>query len=361
MKDYYKILGVPRDASQEEIKKAYRRLAHKYHPDKGGDEKKFKEINEAYQILGDPKKRAQYDRFGRVFEGASQQRYEGNYDFSSFWEVFKKEGFGFETIDFEDIFEEFFGFGKKRKKDVNRGRDLEIEMKINLEDVFYGLKDKIKLKKFILCPRCKGSGGEPGTRIKECFTCRGTGEVQQIKKTIFGTFTRYVTCPQCQGEGKIPEVPCNVCKGEGRIWGEEEIEIFIPPGVDTAQTIKIDHKGEAGRKGAPAGDLYIKIFVKPHPIFKRKGDDLYTQVVIPFSVAALGGEVEIPTLEGKKIFLKIPQGTPPKKVFRISKKGLPHFSGWGRGDLYVEVTVKVPKKLTKKQRELLKQLKEEGL
>ena len=358
MKDYYKILGVPRNASQEEIKKAYRRLAHKYHPDKGGDEKKFKEINEAYQVLSNPEKRAQYDRFGESFEFGK----EGS-GFSSgfFWKDFQ-ENFGFDSIDLEEIFEDFFSFGReKRKKEINRGRDIELEVKINLEDTLKGIKKRITLEKFVKCPRCQGKGAEPGSSLKECFSCRGQGEVQQIKRTIFGTFTRYIRCPECGGEGRIPEHPCNVCRGEGRIKGEESIEVFIPAGVDSGQVIKITGKGEAGRRGGRAGDLYIRVFVRPHSLFERKGDDLYIDIPISFSQAVLGDEVEVPTPERKKILLKVPQGTQSGKVLRISNKGIPHFSGFGRGDLYVKLIVKTPKRLNKEQRKLLERLRKEGL
>jgi len=367
MKDYYNILGLSKGASQDEIKKAYRKLAHKYHPDKGGDEKKFKEINEAYQVLGNKEKRSQYDKFGRTFEEGGSQP---GFDFGKGFDVGK--GFGFDQVDFGDIFEDFFGFGRRtRRRNINRGRDIEIELKINLGDALKGIKKNITLSKFVVCPRCQGSGAEPNSKVRECPTCRGTGEVQQIKKTIFGTFTRYIPCPECGGEGKIPEHPCNVCKGEGRIKGEENIEIFVPAGIDSGQTIRISGKGEAGRRGEKSGDLYVKIFVRPNPVFERKGDDLYTQVAIPFSRACLGGEIEVLTLEKKKILLKIPQGTQSGKVFRISGKGIPHFSGWaiargarpfrGRGNLYVKLNIETPKRLTKKQEELLKRLKDEGL
>ena len=360
MKDYYKILGVSRKASPEEIKKAYYRLAHKYHPDKGGDEEKFKEINEAYQVLSDEKKRAQYDKFGRVFEGAGSQP---GFDFQWSWgrpDIDFEADFG--EFDLEDMLEEIFGFASpRRKKDFKRGKDIKIEMEINLEDTLKGKKKIIILKKLITCPRCQGTGAEPNTKVKECFSCRGTGRVQEIRKTFFGTFTRYIICPECNGEGYKPEKPCNVCHGEGRIKGEEEIEVSIPPGVDTNQVIKIEGKGSAGRKGGKAGDLYVRILVKKHPIFERKGDDLYISVPISFSQAALGGEIEIPTLEGKKILLKVPAGTESGKILRISKKGIPHFSGYGRGNLYVKLIVKTPKKLTKKQKELLEKLREEGI
>ncbi|MDI6591403.1 MAG: molecular chaperone DnaJ [Patescibacteria group bacterium] len=356
MKDYYQILGVSKDASSEEIKKAYYKLAHKYHPDRGGDEKKFKEINEAYQVLSDKEKRAQYDKFGRVFEGA-----EPGFDFSWAWGR-PGEEFDFDFGDLGEMVEEIFGFGApRRKRDLKKGKDIEIDLEIPLEDTLKGKEKEITLAKYVLCSRCQGTGAEPGTPINECFSCRGTGEVQQIKKTFFGSFTRYTTCPECGGEGYRPEKPCNVCKGEGRVRGEERIKIFIPAGVDTNQVIKIDGKGEAGRKGGRSGDLYVRIFVKPHSIFKRKGDDLYILAPISFSRAALGDEIEIPTLEGKKILLKVPAGTQSGKILRISGKGIPHFSGYGRGNLYVELIIKTPKKLTKKQKELLEKLKLEGI
>lgn len=356
MKDYYQILGVSRGASQEEIKKAYYKLAHKYHPDKGGDEKKFKEINEAYQVLSDKEKRAQYDKFGRVFEGA-----EPGFDFQWAW---GRPGMDFE-FDFEDLgemMEEMFGFGMpRRKKDLKRGKDIEIDIEIPLEETLRGREKVVTLYKYITCSRCQGTGAEPGTKISECFSCRGSGEVQQIKKTFFGSFTRYTICPECGGEGYRPEKPCNVCQGEGRIKGDEDIKIWIPAGVDTNQVIKVERKGDAGRKGGKAGDLYVRVFVKKHPVFERKGDDLYVSIPISFTQAVLGDEIEVPTLEGKTILLKVPSGTESGKILRISGKGVPHFSGYGRGNLYVELIVKTPKKLTKKQKELLEKLKEEGI
>lgn len=359
MKDYYEILGVPRDASQEEIKKAYYRLAHKYHPDKGGDEKRFKEINEAYKVLSDKEKRAQYDKYGRVFEGTGG--FEDKPPFSWAWQ---KPGidFDFEFLDLEDILDEFFGWGHfSKKKDLRRGKDIKIDIEISLKDCLKGVKKLINLKKYVVCQRCEGTGAEPGSGVKECFSCRGTGRVQQIKRTFFGSFTKYIICPECGGEGYKIEKPCIVCKGEGRVLGSEDILINIPAGVDKNQVIKLSGKGSAGRKKGKSGDLYVKILVKEHPIFKRKGDDLYILKPISFSQAALGDEVEIPTLEGKKILLKVPPGTESGKILRISGKGIPHFRKRGRGNLYVELVVKTPKKLTKKQKELLKKLKEEGI
>lgn len=362
-KDYYQILGISHNASPEEVRKAYRKLAHKHHPDKGGDEKKFKEIAEAYQILSDKEKRAQYDRFGRVFEGGAG--FEPGFDFGfsrgkfgeDFEEIFRSD-FG----DLGELMEEIFGFGQpQRKKDLKKGKDIEVEIEIPLEDTLKGKEKEITLAKMTFCSRCQGSGAEPGTSISECFSCRGTGGVQQIKKTFFGSFTRYIICPECGGEGYRPEKPCNVCKGEGRVRGTEDIKIFIPAGVDINQVIKVEGKGEAGRKGGKPGDLYARIFVKKHPIFKRKGDDLYLKIPISFSQAALGDEVEITILEDKKVLLKVPTGTESGKILRISNKGIPHFSGYGKGDMYVELVVKTPKRLTKKQKELLEKLKAEGI
>lgn len=358
MKDYYQILGISKNASPEEIKKAYYKLAHKYHPDKGtGDEKKFKEINEAYQVLSDKEKRAQYDRFGRVFEGAPG--FEPGFDFQWSW---GRPNIEFDFEDLGEMVEEMFGFGvPRRRKDLKKGKDIEIDIEIPLTATLKGEEKLVTLYKYITCSRCQGTGAEPGTKIIECFSCRGTGEVQQIKKTFFGSFTRYTTCPECGGEGAHPEKSCNVCRAEGRVKDKEDIKIWIPAGVDTNQVIKVGGKGEAGKKGGKPGDLYVRIFVKKHQIFARKGDDLYIEVPISFSQAALGDEIEIPTLEGKKILLTVPPGTESGKILKISGKGIPHFSGYGRGNLYVELLVKTPKKLTKKQKELLEKLKEEGI
>ncbi len=370
MADYYQILGISRNATKDEIKKAYRKLAHKYHPDRGGNEKKFKEINEAYQILSNTDKKAQYDRFGRVFEGqqgAGGAGFEGfgfaqggqGFDFEAMRDKF---GEGFEFSDLGDMFGEIFGFGREaRKVHLKQGKDIELTIEIPLEIVLKQQKKVISLYKMVVCSRCNGSGAEPGTKVKECFSCRGTGQVQQIKRTIFGSITHSVICPECRGEGTRPEKPCNVCKGEGRIKKQEEITFFIPTGIDTNQVIKIEGKGDAGRRGGNSGNLYIRILVKKHSVFTRQGDDLYMRTRVSFSQAALGDEIEVPCLDGKKILLKVPSGTESGKILRISNKGIPRFSGWGKGNMFVELEVKTPKRLTKKQKELLEKLKNEGL
>jgi len=364
-KDYYQILGISRSASPEDIKKAYYKLAHKYHPDKGGDEKKFKEINEAYQILSNKEKRAQYDQFGRVFEGAASGQGPGpGFDFSSFWNSREGEDFNFDFGfgDLGEMIEEMFGFSAPRRtRDVKKGKNIEVELEIPLEDTLKSKEKEIRVEEFVNCSRCQGKGAEPGTKVKECFSCGGTGQVQEVRRTPLGVISRVVICPECGGEGTRPEKPCNVCKAEGRVRSEEKIKIFMPAGVDTNQVIKVEGRGDAGRRGGKAGDLYVKILVRRHPVFERKADDLYIKKDISFSQAALGDEVEVPTLEGTKILLQVSLGTESGKVLRISGKGIPHFSGYGRGNLYVELIVRTPKKLTKSQKDLLERLKTEGL
>jgi len=357
MEDYYKVLGINKNASQEEIKKAYYKLAQKYHPDKkDGNEAKFKTINEAYQVLSDKEKRAQYDRFGQVFDGARPGGTWGSaFDFGG-------AGFGFSDIDIEKIFEEFFGQGAgSREQDLRRGENISIDLEIALESVLEPLEREIELKKYISCSRCKGTGAEPGTKIKQCFSCRGTGRVQQVKRTFLGTITRYITCPECGGQGTKPEKPCNVCKAQGRVSKIEKIKFHIPAGVDSNQVLRFTGKGNAGTRGGEPGDLFVRILVKPDKIFKRIGDDLYILKQISLTQAALGDEIEVETLGGKNILLKIPAGTESGKVFKISGKGIPHFSGIGKGSLYVKIEIRIPKRLSKKQKELLEKLRYEGL
>lgn len=351
------MLGITKDASSDDIKKAYRKLAHKYHPDKGGDEKAFKEITEAYEVLSDAEKRAQYDRFGRTFDGAQGP---GGFRWGWGQGAEAPEGFDFDFQDIGDIFEEFFG-GHQRPHDPRRGKDIEIELSIPLESTLRQNKEKIRLSKFVFCSRCQGVGGEPNTKIIECVSCRGVGEVQQIKKTVFGSFTKVGMCPECRGEGIKPEKPCNVCKGEGRIKQSEDVHVMIPAGVDTNQILKIEGQGDAGRRKGKPGDLYLRIRVKPHSSFQRKGDDLYVKAPILFSQAALGDEIEIPTLDGEHVRVKVPSGTKPGTVINMLGKGIPRFAGLGRGNMHVELEIQVPRKLSKQQKELLERLKKEGI
>lgn len=364
-KDYYKILGIEKNANQDQIRNAYYELAHKHHPDKKGDPEKFKEINEAYRVLSDKDKRAQYDQFGFVNEnqgGAGA----GGFDFSNAYG--NGQGFEFnfnEMGDLGDIFSEFFGGGfsqqPKSRKNKNNGSDINIILEVDLKDTINAFKKVLSVEKLIKCNRCDGKGNEPNTKIKECSTCRGTGKVQQMRRTPFGTFTQVAVCPECQGEGYRPENPCNVCRGEGRTKGKEEIEVLIPAGVDTNQVFSINGKGNAGRKNGSSGNLFVRIIIKPDKNFTRKGDDLYQKAYMPFSCAVLGGEIEIKTIDNKIMELKIPKQTVSGTIFRKNGGGIPHFSKNGKGDLFVEVITETPNKLTKEQEKLLKELKKTGL
>ena len=354
--NYYDILGVSKDASQDEIKKAYRKKAHKHHPDKGGDEEKFKKINEAYQILSDEKKRKQYDQFGKA--GAKNRGFGGGF-----------QGANFNAEDLGDIFGEFFGggfggggFSGSRKP---KGSDIQINMTIDLEDAFTGVEKKKSLKKRNVCKKCDGSGGEPQSGTKTCPECSGSGQVKKEKRTFLGTVMQTVRCSKCNGSGEIPKESCSKCGGEG--WNEEikKVKIKIPAGIKTGQTLKVSGEGQAAGPGTVPGDLLVKIKVRKHDKFKREGDDLFYKANISYSLAALGGKAKIPTFakDGtiKQASLKIPKGSDSGKTVRLSGKGMPKLNGYKRGDLYVDLNIEVPEKVTKKQKKILEQLKEEGL
>ena len=362
--DYYEILGVTKQASQDEIKKAFHKLAHKYHPDKGGDEKKFKEINEAYQVLSDAQKRQQYDQFGKGFDqmGGGGNPFGGDFTWS--WQNQNQ------NVDFEDlgdIFENLFSFGgggggrRAAKKDIRRGKDIQVEIEILLEETLKPIHKKITLAKQVVCHRCHGNGAEPGTKINECVMCRGQGQVQEVKRTILGSYTSFTVCPECRGDGTKPEKACNVCRGDGRLKGQEEIEFDIPAGIDNHQIVEVNGKGEAGKRGGKSGNLYVRVYIKKHSVFTRKGDDLYTSQEITYSEAILGDEIEVPALEGTQLLLTIPAGTESGRVLRISGKGIPHFNSDNRGNMYVELVIKTPKKITREQKDLLHKLREKGL
>jgi len=364
MKDYYDILGVSRSASQEEIKKAFYKLAHKHHPDKGGNPEKFKEINEAYQVLSNKEKRAQYDKFGRVFEGAGTG-YQGFPGFE--WQDGDFQSpFGF---DIGDIFSDFFkgatASTRSRKRAYqNKGRDIEVNLEIDLEEAAFGARKDISFKTYLVCSHCNGKGYEPNSKLKECSNCKGEGVIRELRKTFLGEFTQIIECPKCKGRGKIPEKPCKVCGGDGRYYSNKEIKVDIPIGIRDGETIRIRKEGEAGILGGTSGDLYLRIIIKPHPIFERKGDDLHTTIYITFTEAVLGSKKEVNILNSsgdkeKKIFLKIPSGTESGEIFRVRGKGIKHFDAPGQGDLYVKVKIKTPKKVSAQAKELLEKLQKE--
>lgn len=367
-KDYYKVLGIPRNATKEDIKKAYRQLAHKFHPDKGGDEARFKELNEAYQVLSDDRKRGQYDQFGQVFEGAGS--HQGGFEWPSqggggpggfrfdFGEGF--EGRNFADFDFSDIFEEFLGFNNSRKRAAERrGRDIKINLEISFEESVLGSKKGIELSKISRCASCSGSGGEPGSKMKNCPTCLGKGNIQKNQRTILGSFTQVTACPECWGSGKRPEMLCRECHGRGVRQILERLEVFIPKGVQDSEVLKITGKGEASLFGGVPGDLYVKVGVRPHEVFRRQGDDIIMRLSLRVSQAVLGDMVEVNTIDGI-IKLKIPEGTQPGDILKVRGRGAPLASGYGRGDLLIEIKLDIPKKLDKKTKDLVQDLKKEG-
>lgn len=344
-KDYYEILGVSKGATKEEIKKAFRKLAHKHHPDKGGNEDKFKEINEAYQILSDDRKKAEYDRYGRVF-GEGPQAEGGGFDFSDLG--------GF---DFGEIFEDIFNFGRGGTR-IKRGRDISIEVDLRFEEAIFGTERKVLLTKASFCSSCQGTGAATGTKTKICVACNGSGTVRETSKSFFGSLTRIVECSKCHGRGNIPEENCQVCRGGGILSRREEISINIPAGIRDGEIIKLSGSGEA-IIGGVAGDLYVRVNVSKHNIFSREGDDLVMDLAIPVSEAILGGERTINAIDGA-LKLKIPEGIDSGEFLRIRGRGVPRESG-KRGDLVIKILVKTPKRLSKKARELVEELKKEGI
>jgi len=358
-RDYYEVLGLSKGATEEEIKKAYRKLARQYHPDVNKDDKeaaeKFKEINEAYHVLSDPEKRARYDQFGHA--GVDQGEAGDFGGFGGFGDFGNFGSFG-EDI-FGDIFENFFGggMGRTRRSGPIRGADLRYDLSITLEEAAFGADKEIEVERMESCDICNGTGAKPGTRPKTCPQCQGSGQIKHVQNTAFGRFVNVTTCPACHGEGYIIEEPCHKCHGSGKIRVSRKIKVKIPAGVDTGSKLRMSGEGEPGQKGGPPGDLYIFIRVKPHKLFVRNGDDLIYETPISFVQAALGDEIEIPTLE-EKVKLKIPEGTQPGTKFRLKGKGIPHIRGIGRGDLHIKVNVVIPKKLNDKQKELLRKFAE---
>ncbi|MBI2055574.1 MAG: molecular chaperone DnaJ [Candidatus Sungbacteria bacterium] len=361
IRDYYHVLGIPRNASKEDIKKAYRRLAHQYHPDKaGGNEGKFKEINEAYQVLSDDSKRAQYDQFGAVF-GDGRGHSQGGFE----WPGGLGDDFrGFGDFDFADIFEDVFsgaGFGGgTRERRSRKGRDIQIELEIPFEEIIFGGRHSVEITKTATCERCKGIGAEPGTPMQKCGTCQGRGRVERTQKTFLGTFSQVGVCPACQGRGEVPEEACRECNGRGVLRRPEAIEIFVPKGINDGELLKISGKGEASHYGGVPGDLYAKVRVYSSKVFRRQGNDLIMHLPVKFTAAVLGDSVELKTLDGA-IKLKIPEGTESGDILKIRGKGVPLARGYGRGDLLVEIKVSTPRYLSRKAKEVIERLREEGI
>src|SRR3990167_7926964 len=351
-KDNYEILGVGKNASKEDIKRAYRKLAHQHHPDKkGGDEKKFKEINEAYQILGDDTKRSQYDQFGRTFSsqgGHGQQGWRG--DFSDFAQ-------GFEGMSFEDLFACFGGGGQRKR--ARRGSDIAINLEVPFAESVFGGKRSVIIEKRSACIECGGSGVEKSSLMKKCGTCQGTGTVRETRRSIFGSFSSLAECSICKGRGEIPEKACHNCKGAGILRKQETIHIDIPAGIRDGEAIKLTGMGEAVQGGI-SGDLYVKIKVHPHPVFRREGQDLLMELHLPLSKMLLGGDETIETLDGK-VEIKIPELSKSGDFLRLRGKGVPSGRGHSRGDLLVRLLPKLPKKLFSQAKKLLADLEKEGL
>ena len=360
-KDFYQVLGVDKKATKDDIKKAFRKLAHKYHPDKGtGDEAKFKEITEAYSVLGDDKKRREYDTYGQAFAGGGAPGAGGpqggnpfgGFDFSQF------QGFGNGGVEFDlgDMFGDIFG-GRGQSRQA-RGRDISIDIEIPFKDAVYGTKRTVLITKTSTCDTCKGNGGKPGTQMETCKTCNGAGKVHETRNSILGQFTNVRTCPECEGTGKIPKEKCADCKGAGVVRKEEEINLTIPSGIDNGEMIRLPQHGEA-IKGGVTGDLYVKVHVKAHETFRREGSNLVMRLPVKLTDALLGATVSIETLEGKTLEVKVPQMKKGEEILRIRGKGVP--VAGGHGDLLIYVEAALPQKLSSKAKRAVEELKNEGL
>ncbi len=349
-RDYYEVLGVSKDASEQDLKQAYRKLALKYHPDKNkGDaeaEEKFKEATEAYEVLRDPKKRASYDKFGH--EGVQGFDNFGRAAYRDFADIFEDLG------GFGDIFEGLFGSGfgaRGRTRRTRRGADIQYDLAITLEDAASGKEVQIEVPRHETCETCSGTGSKSGSKPSVCPMCNGTGQIRQTQ----GFFSITQTCPKCRGEGKIITSPCKTCRGSGLQEKRRTITVKVPAGVESGSRLKISGEGEQGPQGGPSGDLYVVIHVRKHSVFERHGNDLLSVVSISFPLACLGGETEVPTISGSKAKMKLPPGTENGQIFRLKGNGIPYLGSYGRGDQLVKINVDVPKKLNGKQKELLKE------
>lgn len=354
--DYYKVLGIDKNSSKSDIKKAFHKLAHKYHPDKkGGDEVKFKKINEAYTILSNDKKRAEYDAYGRVFNDGSGggQAYEGfrggGFDFSQF----SQQG-GME-FDLGDIFGDIFSGGRPRAK---RGNDISIDLQISFKEAVFGVSRKVSLTKNSVCDKCEGTGGKRGTSMKICSVCNGNGKIHETKRSMLGTFSSVRACEDCRGTGQVPKEKCESCRGQGVKKDQTEISINVPAGINDGEMIRLTGAGEAIVGGTP-GDLYVKIHVASHSLFKKEGFNLTTDLNIKLTDALLGAEYTLETLDGK-IKIKVPAGVNHKEILRVKGKGVP-MGGSKRGDVLVKIKIELPSKINRKIKELIEELKKEGI
>lgn len=365
-KDFYEILGIAKTASKDEIKRAYRKLAQEHHPDRGGgNAEKFREVNEAYEALSDDAKRQQYDRYGRTFEQASRsgQGFGGGFsnaqDFSDFMGGFGANFNAGQTGDFDfgDIFSDIFG-GARRRAPREQGVDLEMTITVDFLESVFGAEKIVTLEKKDKCERCEGGGAESGSKVITCPRCHGQGQIISRQQTILGSIQRAEVCDQCEGTGKIPEKACSECRGFGVKKRSKEVKIAIPAGIDDGQRIKLSGEGEVGYRGSKSGDLYVVVRVRPHPEFKRASYDIYSDVPVSFYQAALGARVEVNTVDGK-VMLKISGGTQSGAVLRLRGKGVPHLQSGKRGDHFVTVRVVTPKKLTRREKELFRELAQE--
>ncbi|MFH1014139.1 MAG: molecular chaperone DnaJ [Thermoplasmatota archaeon] len=354
-RDYYEILGINKAAEKKEIKASYRKLALKYHPDKNPSkdaEEKFKEISEAYAVLSDDEKRQMYDQYGHA--GIDQQfSREDIFRGANFSDIFRGMG-----SDFEDIFSQFFGgSGSSRRDRRYSGADLRYDIELTLEEAYHGIKKEIQFPRTQTCDTCKGSGAKPGTQPKKCSSCQGTGQMKQSRRTAFGVFTQVAACNKCYGQGRIIEEKCPTCRGSGFIQIRKTIDVTIPAGIDTGSQLRLQREGEAGPGGS--GDLYVVVHVVPHSRFHRRGSDLFMVKDILFPDAALGTKIDIETLSGEIDTLKIPEGTQYGDIFKLKKKGMPSVRGSSYGDLFVEIHIKTPQKLSRHVKKLLEDLRDE--
>src|SRR3989344_4157729 len=357
-KDYYQVLGVQKNATKEEVKKAFKKLAMQYHPDRAPDDKKqeyeekFKEINEAASILADDKKRQQYDQFGSAaFSGASGAGSQQGFDFSDVMSQFRSGMFG----DFDDVFDHLFGGGSGGRGRARRGADLLYETEITLEEAYSGASKAISLNKLERCQECQGKGAH---KFESCHHCKGSGYMKRTQRTPFGLFQQTGPCPYCHGKGELPQDSCDNCGGEGVVRRKKELEVSIPAGIEDEMRLRIPGEGEIGENNGPAGDLYLQIRIGSHRLFQRKGKDLHLTVPISFSQAVLGDEIEVPTIDGKAK-LTVPAGTQSETILRMRGKGMPELHGSEKGDQMVSIHVLIPTKLNKKQKELISELHEE--